>query len=71
MFEPGTASLALWLAMNPRYLRPRRMVVLARRPVFRDMMLQEFAEPACQVINVMPTQAVLLTALLVFLLIFF
>ena len=71
MFEPGTASVALWLAMNPRHVHPRRIAVLLRRKVVKGFVLDELSEPVCAVLNVMPSHAVILTVVLILLFMFF
>lgn len=66
LFEPVTASLAIWLASNPRNLRPRRMAVLLRRDVVRNAVLDEFSEPLCTVINMAPSHLAIICWCLLF-----
>lgn len=66
LFEPVTASLAVWLASNPRNLRPRRMAVLLRREVVRSAVLDEISEPMCVALNMVPSNVALVCWCLLF-----
>ena len=67
LFEPVTASLAMWLATNPRHLRPKRVAAILRREVVRRAVLDEISEPVCSALNLVPSNLALLCWALLFL----
>jgi hypothetical protein len=58
-FEPVTMSVGMWLLSKPQLIvRPKRLMVFARREVIKSALIEEMSEPMCMAVNVFPSFAV-------------